>query len=137
VCRLSTYIDASIQLGHTDECPSYGWVPHAMKVCRRHRHVTTTLYTQKCTHTYIRLLCLCVCVVYLFLNSFSFHQVIRLLNRKTVNKYLYLYRYINTVQIHRHEYVLVAAIVTATAMHSLTLGRKHYTRTPKTHTYQD
>ena len=34
-----------------------------------------------------------MCVVYLFLNSFSFYQAIRLLSRKTVNKYLYLYLY--------------------------------------------
>jgi len=30
----------------------------------------------------------------LFLNSFSFYQAIRLLSRKTVNKYLYLYLYL-------------------------------------------
>jgi len=34
-----------------------------------------------------------VCAVYLFLNSFLFYQAIRLLSRKTVNKYLYLYQY--------------------------------------------
>ena len=35
-----------------------------------------------------------MCVVYLLLNSCSFCQAIRLLSRKTVNKYLYLYLYL-------------------------------------------
>ena len=50
VSYLNTYINASIELGHTDECPSYSRVPHAMKVCRRQWHVSATLYTQTCSH---------------------------------------------------------------------------------------
>jgi len=45
-----THIDAAIQLRHTDESSPHGWIPHAMKVGWRHRHVTTGLYTDTQTH---------------------------------------------------------------------------------------
>ena len=35
-----TYINASVELGHADKSASDSGVPHAMKISRRHGHVT-------------------------------------------------------------------------------------------------